>query len=80
MLYTLLNWLWIGISCLLVGYAGIEILNKIIKKPVRSISLSFFYGLCLLTVYAEYFSLVHKVGIMANIILIIVDVIIFIWN
>lgn len=66
MFFTLLNWLWIGISCFLVGYAGISLLNRIVRSSVRSISMVFVFGVCLLTVYAEYFSLFYKVGILAN--------------
>lgn len=66
MLLTLLNWIWIGISSFLIGYAGLNLLNRIVRASVKSISMIFVFGLCLLTVYAEYFSLFYKVGIVAN--------------
>lgn len=69
MFFVLLNWLWIGISAFLIGYAGISFLNKMVKSYVNSISMIVVFGLCLLAVYAEYFSLLHKVGILANAIL-----------
>ncbi len=66
MIMTLLNWIWIGISCFLIGYAAVRILNRITGSSIHNMSMYWVLGLCCLITYAQYFSIVSKVGIAAN--------------
>lgn len=76
MLYTLVSWIWIGVSCLLIGYFALSMLNRLTGAGIRSIDLSIMYGLCFLTVFAQFFSLFYKVGILANIVLLFGDILV----
>lgn len=78
MLLVFISWIWIGISSFLVGYSALNILNRCVegKNNSGSIDLSVVFGLCLLTVYAQFFSLFHSVGMVANVIVLLIDILI----
>lgn len=75
MLEVLICWLWVGISSFLVGMLVLFLLGEDIEKT-KDLELTVFIGLCFLTVYAQVFSLFYGVGKMANIILLVTDVLI----
>lgn len=77
MVMTLLNWIWIGISCFLIGYTSVKILNKITHSSVHNMSMYWVIGLCGLITYAQYFSLISKVGIAANIVLLCCVIVVY---
>ncbi len=75
MLIDVFVWIYIVFSAFLLGFAGLQILKKINGYFQEEADVYFVFGICLLTVYAEFFSLFHKVGLLANIFLIILDAI-----
>ena len=74
MLVVLISWCWIGTSAFLWGFAFCHWMDKAgrCSKTLDSILVC---GLCFLTVYAQWFSLFQKVGVLANILLLIINVI-----
>lgn len=71
MAYTFLTWIWIVISCFIIGYGAVLGLSKLLNKSMPDIDVVWMFGVCMITVYAQTFSLVYKVGLLANIILLI---------
>ena len=69
MLVVLINWLYIGITTFLVGYAVLGLFARLFEYRVRHTVSYFFAGLSAVTVYAQVFSLFAGVGLTANIIL-----------
>ena len=67
MLFTLLNWLYILITCYICGSF---VLTRFTGKD-SSFSGYVFGGIALLTAYSEYFSIFGGVGLLANIILVL---------
>ena len=63
-LVTFLSWIIIGVSGFLWGFVVFDLLCKDVDRH-KHMMLIVFLGLCGLTVYAEIFSLVYKVGTMA---------------
>ncbi len=77
MLYILLNWLYIFITTLITGFGILFLLRKAFGYSPRNIHTCVMTGLVALTVYAQWFSLFYRVNIEANLILILVDIVIF---
>lgn len=71
MIYTFLTWIWIGVSSFIMGYGVVCLLSKIVKRPIPCFDIIFMFGMGVVTVYAQIFSLVYKVGCLANVILLI---------
>lgn len=69
MLVILINWLYIGITAFLVGYAILGLFGRLFEYKVRNIVSYFLAGLAGVTVYAQLFSLFSGVGLVANILL-----------
>ena len=69
MLVILINWLYIGITTFLVGYAILGLFARLFEYRVRHTVSYFFAGLVTVTVYAQMFSLFAGVGMAANILL-----------
>ena len=69
MLVILINWLYIGITTFLTGYAVLGLFARLFEYRVRHTVSYFFAGLATVTVYAQVFSLFAGVGIAANILL-----------
>lgn len=76
MLITLVSWLWIGLSSFLWGYAFLDFLNKNCEYKQNNFFISTIYGLCILTVFAQYFSLFYKVSTLAQIIVLVINLLI----
>lgn len=71
MLSVLVNWLYITITVYSIGFAVLSILSKTISvRPAFWNSL--IAGVIATSVYSQIFSLLYKVGLLANIILIII--------
>lgn len=66
MILTVISWLWIGVASLLCGFAGLKLLFFRKKEVTWGIDLCFISGLCVLTVYAQTFSLFYKIGAVAT--------------
>lgn len=68
MILVLINWIWIGITSFLIGFAALEGLGKVTgRQEWKSLELYILMGLSVLTVYAQVFSLFSGVGSGANI-------------
>lgn len=66
MVVSIINFFWILSSSFLLGFFLLHIFSKIAEESFRDIDLIIAVGLVGLTVYAEIFSLVHRVGFLAN--------------
>lgn len=69
MLVILINWLYIGITAFLTGYAVLGLFARLFEYKVRHTVAYLFAGLATVTVYAQAFSLFAGVGMIANILL-----------
>lgn len=74
MLINLLCWLWIAVSAFILGIAGLGTLKRINGYDSKEPDQVMIFGICLLTVYAQFFSLFYKVGLAANVGLIILNI------
>lgn len=74
MLINLLCWLWVAVSAFVWGIAGLGILRKINGYMRKELDVIMLFGICLLTVYAQFFSLFYKVGAVANLVLIFLNI------
>lgn len=74
MLYVAGTWIVIGISAFLWGEAVLGLLGIIRRSTGSGVALRIMTGLCVLTVYAEFFSLFYKVGALALCGVFLVDV------
>lgn len=73
MFIVFLNWLYILFAAQLIGFAFFKALDRLIRHDGSvSFSRSIVCGLVICTVYAQIFSLFYKVGLVANLILLIV--------
>lgn len=82
MLQIYICWIWMLLCSVLWGYLSIRCINYILgkKKVNEYITLDFvmIFGIGVLTIFAEYFSLFSGVDFFANIILLVVDIFVMI--
>ena len=78
MLINLLCWLWIAVSAYAFGMAGLGILKRINGYGRKELDEIVIFGVCLLTVYAQFFSLFYKVSGKATVLLAVLNIIL-IW-
>lgn len=69
MLSVILIWCYMLMTTFLVGYGILRIITHRIPYQIRHMDSYLFCGLVGVTVYAQFFSLVCKVGLLANLIL-----------
>lgn len=62
MLLAFISWVWIGIAAFLCGFAVLKCIFPLNTARERGMDLYIVAGLCVLTVYAQSFSLFYKVG------------------
>lgn len=72
MLLAFISWMWIGAAAFLCGFAVLKCNFPQKSGKERGMDLYLMTGLCVLTVYAQFFSLFYKVGGAATVILMIV--------
>lgn len=77
MLINLFCWIYIAASAFLFGVAGMRLLKRISGYSCCETDIILAFGVCLLTVFAQFFSLFYKVGAIANIILIVLNLVFF---
>lgn len=74
MISVLLNWCYITIICFIFGYGFATFIEKKqnyqIKSPVAVIAI----GLVMMTVYSQIFSIFYKVGMIANLLLLVMAI------
>lgn len=72
MIMTLLNWLYIGITSFLMGYAVLSLFTRLFPYKI-SYKISYFLaGIATVTVYAQVYSLFAGVAMMANVLLCVI--------
>lgn len=72
MVSVLLNWLYIFIVTEIIGLGFYKCINRISEREISySVSRNTVCGIVITTVYAQFFSLIYKVGLIANLILLI---------
>ena len=72
MIAVLLNWFYIFFITQLLGFGFGKCLNKFLKRDIPcQLSQNIICGIVIATVYAQFFSLFYKVGLLANLILLI---------
>lgn len=76
MLSVILIWCYMLITAFLVGYGTLHVLTSRIPYRIRYMDSYLFCGLVCVTVYAQFFSLFYKVGLLANLILCAVCIVI----
>lgn len=69
MISVLFNWFYIAVTTFLVGFGVCMFVHRALGYHVRDISCIVAAGLVTATVYAQVFSLFHKVGAAANLVL-----------
>lgn len=79
MALILLSWFWFGISICCTGYATVCLLNKLTGYSKKDPDTVLMMGLCFLTVYAQFFSLIYKVGAFASAILLLINFLILLF-
>lgn len=75
MISVILVWIYMLFTCYVTGYVTLEAVCKRTGYVIKKDSSYLFAGITELTVYAQFFSLFHRVGLMANVILLIICVI-----
>ncbi|MDE7247460.1 MAG: hypothetical protein K2N43_06205 [Lachnospiraceae bacterium] len=66
---VILNWIYIIITTFIVGYGVLRFLTRHFAYQVKNMDASVVCGLVCVTVYAQFFSLLAGVGLLANILL-----------
>lgn len=70
MVVVIAEWIYMGIICFLIGYGSYQLLKKLWKTlPAFSLLSVMILGITVITIYAELFSIVGKVGMAAHLIL-----------
>lgn len=77
MLTILLNWLYAFITIILLGLGVAALVEKLFSYRMKSGDSILLAGMIAATVYAQFFSLFYKVGMLANIILVILCFLIY---
>jgi hypothetical protein len=81
MLSVLLNWMYIFCITQLIGFGFFRCINHFAKTQVPiNIFHNAVCGMVITTVYAQFFSLFYKVGLVANIILVVICIAIVVMN
>lgn len=81
MAFVILNWGYILITILLCGFAFSKFVEKVFHYQMKNLIEMQFFGLVVVTVYAQLFSLFGGVGIAANLLLIAACIVIFaVWR
>ena len=72
MISVLLIWIYMIITCYITGYAVLEILAGRCGYHIAKESSYLYAGIVAMTVYAQFFSIFYRVGLLANLILLII--------
>lgn len=72
MVSVILVWTYMLITCYVTGYAALTAVCTKADYSVKKDSSYLFAGIALVTVYAQFFSIVYKVGLAANIVLLLI--------
>lgn len=72
MVSVLLIWLYVTITCYVIGFAVLSVICDRQAYRIKKESSYLFAGLTAVTVYAQFFSVFYKVGLWANVILLMI--------
>ena len=72
MVSILLIWIYMALTCYILGFAVLNAICKKQKYQIGKESGYLFAGLATVTVYAQFFSIFYKVGFAANLLLLLV--------
>lgn len=78
MLVIFLNWIYILFTAFLCGFAFAAVIRRAFGYQLKNMVELIFYGLMIVTVYAQLFSMLGAVGALANILLIMFCMLVFI--
>ncbi len=78
MISVLLNWLYILFTTAVMGYGFSKFVSKKLKFNIQKFESIVAIGLIMVAVFAQFFSLFYKVGLVANIVLISVCLVILV--
>ncbi|MBQ2803541.1 MAG: hypothetical protein IJF07_06550 [Lachnospiraceae bacterium] len=76
MLTIVLNWIYVVFTTFCIGFAFAQFVEKVFKYKMKRVDSILTAGLISVTVYAQFFSLFHKVGLLANVIMLAVCLVI----
>lgn len=71
MLLIIVNWLYVLLTTFCLGYVFIQAVDKLFRYRVKYMDSILMAGVACATVYAQLFSLFYKVGMLANVILLL---------
>lgn len=71
MVSVLLIWGYMMATCYLLGFATLKVISGGQEYPIKKESSFLYAGIVVTTVYAQFFSLFYKVGLVANVIMLI---------
>ena len=81
MLVVLLNWIYIFFVTQIIGIGFYKCINYLMKENIElNMIRNTVCGIVVTTIYAQFFSLFYKVGLLANLILLVLCVIIIYFN
>ncbi len=81
MVAVLLNWVYISFTAFAMGFAHSKFVERTLGYRIKGTDSVIFIGLVIATVYAQLFSLVYKVGLAANMLLLLASVLIYaVWR
>ncbi len=72
MVSVLFIWLYMAVTCYIIGFALLTAIGKAQSYCVKKESSYIFAGITVVTVYAQFFSIIYKVGLLANGILLLI--------
>ena len=74
MISVLGNWIYMALTCFCLGYGFSKFVCKKLNYSISRLENVLFSGLIIVTVYAQFFSLLYKVELVANIVLLLICV------
>ena len=72
MVSVLLIWIYMAVTCYVTGFAILSAIGQKAGYQIKKESSFLFAGITAVTVYAQFFSIFYKVGLVANIILLLI--------
>ena len=66
MLEVIISWIYIGVICTLTGFGAWKLLSKVVRLEKPSFISVMTTGIVCLTVYTEYLSIVYKIALLAQ--------------
>lgn len=80
MIEVLINWIYIGITAYALGFAGSRALEKRFGYRIKGLVNTVAMGLAAATVYAQLFSVVYRVSLLCNLILLLFGIAVYAIN